>query len=82
MVFLGKINIYIILLRAYAVRGFDMVFNNARFFVGTVLSCALLPARFCLRAFVLRAFVLRAFVTVPLFLWKIKVKFKLNFEKI
>ena len=37
----GEINICILFLRAYVLRGFDMVFNTGRF-VGAFLSCALL----------------------------------------
>ena len=57
----GKINIYILFLRAYVVCGFDVVVNIARFCRrGFVLLafvtarfcyCALLSARFCLARF-------------------------------
>ena len=57
----GKINIYILFLRAYVVPRFYVVVNIARFCLARFCYCALLSARFCLRAFVLRAF-----VTVPI----------------
>ena len=53
----GKINIYISLLRAYVVRGVDVVINIARFCRRVFVVRAFVSARFCLRAFVLRAFV-------------------------
>ena len=60
-IMLGKINIYILLLRAYVVRDltwFKILRDlSARFCRARFCYCALLSARFCLRAFVLRAFV-------------------------
>ena len=49
---LEKINIYILLLRAYVVRGFDVVVNIARFCRRVFVVRAFVTARFCLRAFV------------------------------
>ena len=53
----GKINIYILFLRAYVRRGYDVVVNIARFCRRGFVLRAIVTARFCLRAFVLRAFV-------------------------
>ena len=48
----GKINIYILFLRAYVVRGFDVVANIARFCRRVFVLRAFVTARFCLGAFV------------------------------
>ena len=50
----GKINIYISLLRAYVVRGYDVVANIARFCRRGFVLRAIVTARFCLRAFAAR----------------------------
>ena len=47
-----KINIYILLLRAYVVRGIDVVPDIARFCRRGFVLRAFVTARFCLRAFV------------------------------
>ena len=47
-----KINIYILLLRAYVVREFDVVPDTARFCRRGFVLRAFVTARFCLRAFV------------------------------
>jgi hypothetical protein len=46
----GKINIYISLLRAYVVRGVDVVINIARFCRRVFVVRAFVSARSCLRA--------------------------------
>ena len=52
----GKINIYILFLCAYVVRGFDVVVNTAQFcwrgfVLRAIVTEALLSARFCLAHF-------------------------------
>ena len=48
----GKINIYILFLHAYVVRGYDVVVNIARFCRRGFVLRPIVTARFCLRAFV------------------------------